>query len=66
MNTENNNQAYKYSDITKKIIGASIEVHKTIGNGFQELIYQRSLAIELTERKISFEREKEIYYIIKI
>lgn len=35
---------YKYKDITHKIIGASMEVHKFLGNGFQEVIYQRALA----------------------
>jgi GxxExxY protein len=35
-------------------------VHKALGNGFQEVIYQRALAIELTDNKIVFEREKEI------
>nr|WP_285546871.1 GxxExxY protein [Dyadobacter frigoris] len=33
--------------ITYKIIGASMMVHNTLGNGFQEVIYQRCLAIEL-------------------
>ena len=36
-------EQYKYSDITEKIIGSAIEVHKILGNGFQEVIYQRSL-----------------------
>lgn len=41
-----------------------MQVHNTIGNGFQELIYQRALAIELTFNGLTFEREKEIpiYY----
>jgi GxxExxY protein len=37
----------KYKEITEKIIGASFEVHKFLGNGFQEVIYQRALAWEL-------------------
>jgi GxxExxY protein len=37
----------KYKDITEKIIGASFEVHKFLGNGFPEVIYQRALACEL-------------------
>ena len=54
----------KYSDITKKIIGASFEVHKFFGNGFQEVIYQRALAYELTKADLSFAREieQDIYY----
>lgn len=55
---------YKYSDITEKIIGYAMKVHSYLGNGFQEVIYQRCLAIEFTEAELSFERELEmlIYY----
>ena len=55
---------YKYSEITSQIIGTAIEVHKILGNGFQELIYQRALAKELEAAKIDFKREVEmpIYY----
>ena len=49
-----------HADITGKIIGAAMEVHNTLGNGFQEVIYQRALAIEMTNLGLSFEREKEI------
>lgn len=54
----------KYSDITQKIIGASFEVHNFLGNGFQEVIYQRALAYELHQTKLKFAREIEqkIYY----
>lgn len=54
----------KYSDITRKIIGCAMQVHTRIGNGFQELIYQRALEIEMALEGIAFEREKEmpIYY----
>ncbi|MEO1431052.1 MAG: GxxExxY protein [Cyanobacteria bacterium J06632_19] len=54
----------KYADITQKIIGASFEVHKFLGNGFQEVIYQRALAYELHQAKLKFAREIErhIYY----
>ena len=37
----------KHSDLTHKIIGCAMEVHGILGNGFQEVIYQRALAIEL-------------------
>ncbi len=47
----------KYKDITEKIIGASFEVHKFLGNGFQEVIYQRALAYELKVAGLAFERE---------
>jgi GxxExxY protein len=54
----------KYKDITEKIIGASFEVHKFLGNGFQEVIYQRALAWELTQAGLSFAREieQDIFY----
>ncbi|MFZ5941824.1 MAG: GxxExxY protein [Bacteroidota bacterium] len=50
-------EEYKYSELTGKIIGAAMEVHKYLGNGFQEVIYQRALAIELVECHLNFERE---------
>jgi GxxExxY protein len=46
------------NEITHNIIGASMQVHNTLGNGFQEVIYQRALAIELSFQGLSFEREK--------
>ena len=66
----------KYKDVTEKIIGASFEVHKFLGNGFQaclpegssarrqEVIYQRALAWEFTQSGLSFAREIEqgIFY----
>ena len=54
------NEKYKYSDLTAKIIGAAMEVHKFLGNGFQEVIYQRALAIELNEKGLRFVREQEM------
>jgi len=50
----------KYKDITEKIIGASFEVHKFLGNGFQEVIYQRALAYEMSEMGLAFVREVEM------
>ena len=54
------NEKYKHSDLTAKIIGAAIEVHKILGNGFQEVIYQRALAIEMEERGLTFSREHKM------
>jgi GxxExxY protein len=48
------------NDLTHKIIGCAMQVHSTLGNGFQEVIYQRALAIELQFQALSFEREKEM------
>ena len=50
----------KYEDLTRKIIGATMEVHKSLGNGFQEVVYQRALSIEMNMQDISYEREKEM------
>lgn len=53
-------EEYKYSDVTSKIIGCAMEVHKILGNGFQEVIYQRALAKELQLQGLSFQREFEM------
>jgi GxxExxY protein len=55
---------YKYVEITRKIIGASFEVHKYLGNGFQEVIYQRALEYEMKIAGLQFSRELEhkIFY----
>lgn len=57
-------QELKHKDLTEKIIGASFEVHKFLGNGFQEVIYQRALAWELSQAGLSLVREieQEIFY----
>jgi len=47
-------------DLTHKIIGCAMEVHKHLGNGFQEVIYQRALAIEMHMQNIDFSREHEM------
>jgi GxxExxY protein len=48
---------YKYKEITEKIIGASMKVHSALGNGFQKVIYQRALEIEMEESGLKFARE---------
>ncbi len=57
-------EEFKYSELTSRIIGCAMNVHSTLGNGFQEVIYQRALAIEFQINEISFNREFEmpIYY----
>lgn len=54
----------KYEDLTHRIIGCAMKIHSTLGNGFQEVIYQRCLAIELRENGIQYKREIEqpIFY----
>lgn len=54
------NPAYPESALTGKIIGCAMEVHNHIGNGFQEVIYQRALAIEMACQGLQFVREQEM------
>ncbi len=53
-------QDYKYGDLTHRVIGCSMEVHRVLGNGFQEVIYQRALAYELEQQTIGFAREVDM------
>lgn len=53
-------EKYKYSELTGKIIGCAMEVHKYLGNGFQEVIYQRALEIEMRTQGLTFAREFEM------
>ncbi|MBX2892572.1 MAG: GxxExxY protein [Saprospiraceae bacterium] len=50
----------KYKEITEKIIGCAFTVHNALGNGFQEVIYQRALEIEMRHQGMSFLREQEM------
>ena len=55
---------YKYSELTEKIIGLAMKVHSAMGSGFQEIIYQRCLAIEFKQNNIAYieEFEMPIFY----
>lgn len=54
----------KYEELTHRIIGCAMKVHSTLCNGFQEVIYQRAMVIEMEKQGLRFEREMEmpIYY----
>jgi GxxExxY protein len=58
------NEKWLYKDLTQNIISAAMEVHRELGNGFLEYVYEEALCYELNLREISFERQKEldIYY----
>lgn len=58
------NEKYKHSELTGQIIGCAMKVHRTLGNGFPEVIYQRCLEIEMAAQGLRFSRELEmaIYY----
>ena len=55
---------FKYKDLTEQIIGCAMRVHSTLGNGFQEVIYQRCLEIELANTALPFSRELTCQFII--
>ncbi|MFZ7115798.1 MAG: GxxExxY protein [Bacteroidota bacterium] len=58
-------ETYKYSEMTGQIIGLAMEVHKHLGNGFQEVIYQRALEFEFAKNQIKFDREFKMPIIYK-
>ena len=59
------NDKYAESALTTKIIGCAMEVHRTLGNGFQEVIYQRCMVIEMTKQSLHFSREHEMLILYK-
>jgi len=54
----------RYKDCTREIIGCAMRVHSEIGNGFQEVIYQRAMEIEFEMQDLEYAREMEmhVYY----
>ncbi|MGD9929585.1 MAG: GxxExxY protein [Mangrovibacterium sp.] len=52
-------EEYPESKLTAKIIGCAMEVHRHLGNGFQEVVYQRAWSMELNRQQIKHHREKE-------
>ena len=51
--------------ITREIIGCAMEVHNILGNGFQEVVYQRALSVEMKLRDIEHHREFEMPLVYK-
>jgi GxxExxY protein len=58
-------EQYPDSELTGKIIGCAMEVHKALGNGFQEVIYQRAPEIEMHLQGLDFSREHEMDFFLK-
>ena len=54
-----------HEEQTRKIIGCAMEVHRYLGNGFQEVIYQRALEIEMRLQGLTFSREHEMEIFYK-
>ena len=50
----------EHKELTEKIIGCAMKVHRTLGNGFQEVIYQRTLEIEFRKAGLNYSREMEM------
>ena len=50
-------EAYPLSDVTARIIATAKEVHRTLGPGFEEVFYQRAMALELPRQSLEFSRE---------
>ena len=65
MKTMIEKKEYPLSDLTGKIIGCAMEVHRQMGNGFQEVIYQRALEIEMRLQGLAFSREHEMEIFYK-
>ena len=59
------NKGYDFNDLTSRIIGAAIEVHKELGQGFQEVVYQRALSLELEAAGIEHCREENVKVFYK-
>ena len=56
-NSKSMNADYKYAELTHKIIGCAMKVYNMLGNGFQEQIYQRAMAIEMAKQGVKFVEE---------
>jgi GxxExxY protein len=59
-NVENKKQKYQFEELSKKIIGAAIEVHRELGPGFLENIYEEAIKIEFSEHNLNYDSQKEI------
>lgn len=55
-----NRSTMQHEELTRKIIRCAMNVHSLLGNGFQEVVYQRALAIEFSEQKLQAAREREM------
>ncbi len=53
-------EEFAHADITRRIIGSAMAVHRALGSGFQEVIYQRALELEMTAQRLEFSREHEM------
>jgi GxxExxY protein len=61
MEEEKQESKLLYEDLTYQIIGAAMEVHRELGPGFLESVYEEALCIELARRCIAFENQVELH-----
>jgi GxxExxY protein len=54
------NNKHQFEELSKKIIGAAIEVHRKLGPGFLENIYEEALKLELSKHRLHYDSQKEI------
>ncbi len=57
---EHENEEHMFEDLSRRIIGAAIEVHRVLGPGFLENIYEEALKIEFSEHSLHYDSQKEI------
>jgi GxxExxY protein len=53
--------AHQFEEVSSRILAAAIDVHKALGPGFLESIYQKAMEVALAHREIAFERQKPIH-----
>ncbi len=58
-------EQYAHSELTGKIIGCAMEVHRQLGVGFMENVYQRALRIEMTQQGLEFDYEHDMLILYK-
>jgi GxxExxY protein len=52
---------HQFEELSGRILGAAVEVHKALGPGFLESIYQKAMEVALDHRGIAFQRQKEVH-----
>jgi len=57
---------HQFEELSKKIIGAAIEIHRELGPGFLESIYEEALKLELSEHRLHYDNQKEIKINLEI